>query len=95
MDIYYNRAKIEQTIADLQKAAQDLQSQDQGIRDASSKLAGAWESGAASTFQEVQNRWNNEFVDTQDAMTQLIKATQQALAAAIATDGKNASMILG
>ncbi|MFC8527964.1 WXG100 family type VII secretion target [Nocardia sp. NPDC057227] len=95
MDIYYNKHKIETTIAELQQQLGALQNQDQGIKTATDKLAGAWESGAASTFQDVQRRWNNEFTDTQDAMNQLIRATQEALAAAIATDGRNASMIQG
>lgn len=95
MEIYYNKAKIMQTIADLKSAQQDLGNQDNDIKSASSKLAGAWESGASTTFQEVQTRWNNEFTDTQDAMNQLINAVQSALDAAIATDGRNASMIGG
>ncbi|MEV0356796.1 WXG100 family type VII secretion target [Nocardia sp. NPDC050697] len=95
MDIYYDKGKITQTIADLRMQLTALRDQDQAIKDASGKLAGSWESGAASTFQDVQNRWNTEFADTQDAMNQLIRATQEALDAAIRTDGQNANMILG
>ncbi|MFC8046800.1 WXG100 family type VII secretion target [Nocardia sp. NPDC057353] len=93
MDIFYDKGKITQTIADLRMQLESLRTQDEAIKGASAKLAGVWESGAASTFQEVQKRWNDEFTDTQAAMQQLINATQEALDAALRTDAFNASKI--
>lgn len=79
MTIQYDFNKMHQLADDLREELRVLVSQSDTLEsEIKSSMDSAWQSDDAKVqYDDVQQRWNTEFADTQDILNRLIQAVDQ------------------
>lgn len=79
MTIQYDFNKMHQLADDLREELRVLVSQSDTLEsEIKSSMDSAWQSDdAKGQYDDVQQRWNTEFADTQDILNRLIQAVDQ------------------